>query len=133
MVKVVLNACHGGFSVSEDCVLWMRQWDDKDANEAVLLGETYYPYGIINDYHSSGYISTIARDNLLLVEYIETFGSKAASGACAELEVSEVFSMEDYEIRSFDGAEYLWDLWNENCDPNYDGDDCDKCEDCDED
>ena len=114
MVKVVLNSCHGGFNVSEEVVLWMRQYEDEEAMKIVLLGETYYPHNVTNTYHSNYF--QITRTNPLLVEFIETYGSERASGMCANLRIEEVDNLDNYSIEEFAGYEKLIDLYDENID-----------------
>ena len=81
-MKIVLNKCYGGFSLSQYA--------------ADLLG--------INDYCDPDEI----REDVQLIAYIESFGSKRVSGKYASLQVVEIpDSYTDYEINDYDGMEVL--------------------------
>lgn len=83
-VKVVYNCCYGGFGFSNEAKAWLsnRGIDDLD----------------------QGYFSSVPRHHPILVECVETFGSKNASGPLANLRVKEI-SGESYRIDDYDGQE----------------------------
>lgn len=82
-MKIVINACYGGFSLS------------KKAYE--LLGEEWDGYGYkFND----------DRDNPKIVEVVEKLGKKA-NGYCADLKVVEIPDGIEYEIDEYDGLEHI--------------------------
>lgn len=81
-MKIVLNKCYGGFSLSQYA--------------ADMLGVDCYcdPDEI--------------REDVQLIIYIESFGSKRVSGGSANLRVVEIpNSYTDYEINDYDGIEVL--------------------------
>ena len=80
-MKIVLNDCYGGFSVSE---------------------EFLNHYGIPKNKRYE-----ISRYDKRLIEYIETYGSKAASGRNAELIVEEIEPGTYYRIDDYDGVESI--------------------------
>jgi hypothetical protein len=86
-MKVVINKCYGGFSLSE-----------KACKELGLKG----PY------------SHIERNDPRLVEVVELLG-KESWGDCAELKVVEIPDDVEYEIEEYDGTEWIAEvhrMWN---------------------
>ena len=78
-MKVVINSCFGGFSLSSFAV------------EKLGLD---FPYAYIE------------RTNPMLISLIEMFGSEMCSGSCAELEVVTLpAEITDWMISEYDGLE----------------------------
>lgn len=82
-IKIVLNKSYGGFTLSTKAIEWLKV-------NGMILNEEY-------DYQC------IDRTNPLLIQCVETLGSKVASGECSELSVEEIEVF--WEIDSFDGKE----------------------------
>ncbi len=83
MVKVVINKCYGGFSVSQAGMEFMGlDWD------------------------GYGHLSDLSRDDPKLVECVEKLGSKA-SGNLAELSVVEIPDNVPFTIKEYDGIEWV--------------------------
>lgn len=80
-MKVVINERYGGFSVS-----------DKFLKH----------YNISLDNHHS-----ISRYDKKLIEYIEIYGSEAASGRFANLVIVDIPTGTYYRISEYDGYEYV--------------------------
>lgn len=80
--EVVINACYGGFSLSEAGVKFMRSNGYPDASEHMI----------------------VARHDEALVNCIKTLGAEAAGGRCAALEVA-VIKGSKYKIHEYDGLE----------------------------
>lgn len=82
-MKIVINACFGGFSVSKEVYERLgKEWDG-------------YGYAFDND-----------RTNPDLIAVIKEIGSKRASGHCAELKVINIpEDATDWEINEYDGSE----------------------------
>jgi hypothetical protein len=79
-MKFVLNACYGGFGLSDFAL------------------ETL---GIEDEYD-------LKRNDPKLVELVETYGSEKVSGCCAELVVEEIpDTATDWTIDEYDGSETL--------------------------
>lgn len=83
MKKIVINACYGGFSLSEQAY-----------KEIGLEWDTY------------GFAHEKERDDPGLVAVVEKLGDKA-SGDCANLRVVEVPDDVDWEIEQYDGFEWV--------------------------
>lgn len=80
-MKVVLNKCFGGFSLSMDACV------------ALNLSSPY---------------ATISRIDEMLITLIEEMGSEWASGSCAKLRIVEVpDDVTDWEINDYDGIETI--------------------------
>ena len=82
-MKIVINKCYGGYSLSREAYEFLGlTWDD-------------YGYEFNED-----------RSNPKLVECVETLG-ESASGAFAELKVVEIPDDVDWEIEDYDGVEWV--------------------------
>lgn len=80
--KVVINTCYGGFGLSDAAEKWMKE------------------RGYEGDYYR------IQRHHPLLIECVETLGSKSSSGSCARLQVEEIYRS-SYRISDYDGKEEI--------------------------
>lgn len=107
MVKVVINRCYGGFSLSREAVLRARE----------ISGNPKWGGATIKgDVHDGGYIcdsdfgytdhENIPRHDPVLVQVVEELGTEAASGMCARLMVKETYSPA-YRIDEYDGMERI--------------------------
>ena len=88
-MKIVINAAHGGFHVSED-----------------FLKHYNIPYEM-NDFNIPVPKETITRTDKRLIEYIKTHGSKAASSRLSNLVVKKIPAGTAYRISEYDGYEYI--------------------------
>lgn len=80
-MKIVINTCFGGFSLSETACKEMGiEWD------------------------GYGFAREIPRDDPRLVAVVEKLGEEA-DGLCADLEVVEIPDDVDWEIERYDGRE----------------------------
>lgn len=103
MQKIVINACHGGFSVSGDAVRKMREWGDEEARAATLLGEPYSDGSGICDFD---YGRDFTRNNPNLVKIVEEMG-EAANGFISNLKVIEVPDGIEWTVEEYDGWEWI--------------------------
>lgn len=94
-MRIVINKSFGGFSVSED---FCKHYN--------------IPYKNLSGYIAP--IGGIERTDKRLIEYIDTYGSEAASGKGSCLVVMEVPKGCLYQIDEYDGCESLYckDLGN---------------------
>lgn len=82
MIKIVINKCYGGFSVSKEAYEYCgKKWD--------------------------GYGFDISRTDEKLIEFIEKYGSGIASGKFAELKIVEVPENVEWKIEEYDGIEWI--------------------------
>lgn len=124
-MKIVLNKCCGGFSISLEADKFMAARGNETAlceledyylvdktsvdiykyrgivnrNEKEKFCDGWYGYGYINS--SDGY----ERTDPDLVAAVETLGSKVASGSMASLEVVDIMDGIDWYIDDYDGIE----------------------------
>ena len=81
-MKVVINTCYGGFSVSKEVYDFMGlEWDG---------------WGFYGN-----------RTNPKLIEAIETLGTEIASGSMAKLKIVEVPDDVNWKIEEYDGKEWI--------------------------
>ena len=83
-MKIIINACYGGFGVSESFL------------KAYKIPYTKTSYG---SYYSN---ECIERTDPRLIEYIETYGSEMASGSFSHLIVEEIPKGTKYRITEYD-------------------------------
>ena len=135
--RVVINVCHGGFSLSEPAVMrylelcGLSVWPDSTSKFSSLSGPTYWlvpPDGdrladMPDNWHEMTLAERIAynkayseqvfcprdvaRDDPYLVQVIEELGSEEASGRYAELKIVEIPADVDWVIEEYDGAEWI--------------------------
>jgi len=108
MREIVVNRCYGGFGVSTEAVLELRNWGYKPAIACVLAGEKYSNGTVCDrDYksYSMDYENPRAeRDDLELVRIVKEWG-KRVNGICADLRVVEIPDDVKWEISEYDGYE----------------------------
>jgi hypothetical protein len=135
-MKVVINRCFGGFSLSKEAC--QRYWDIKGQqvwieDDTKFLsfglftvwlvppedrleskeGEAFYSMSMeerkaYNEKHSeqTWYYRELDRNDPILVQMVEE-NSELYSGRCAELAVVEIPDGVDYEIEEYDGREHV--------------------------
>jgi hypothetical protein len=97
-MKVVINRCWGGFSISREAAEYMAIRGHKEAQEILdEFRKTGRWYGYVCD-------SDKERSNPLLVEAVEVLGDKA-DGDLARLTIVEIPDGVDYYIDDYDGKE----------------------------
>ena len=105
-MKVLVNRCYGGYGTSKQAGL---EW----------LKRTNTPYTIIEDGYSlvveidgeKQYMNHLDRNDPVLIEIFEEFGSEFTSGPHAELELYEVPDGCEFEIGEYDGKEWMDETW----------------------
>ena len=101
-MKIVLNKCYGGFSISKEAAEFMAERGNKFALEEL---KTEYEDGTKkNEWY--GYIEC-ERNDPDLVAAVETLGSEDASGGLASLYVVEIPDDVAYSIEEYDGIEWI--------------------------
>ncbi len=129
-MKVVINKCYGGFGISPLC-LWelvqrnakcvetipLKEWatidieDDLGANANLPSNIKTYFFGapLVDMDTRTVYClnKSSARQDLDLIELIETKGSDWCSGELAELVVVEIPDGIEWEIEEYDGVEWV--------------------------
>ena len=86
-MKVVINCCYGGFSLSDEFIKTYPQFEE-------------YNYCWYND--------TDKRTDKDFISALESFGLEEASGSCASLDIIELPNdTTDWEIEEYDGSESI--------------------------
>jgi len=85
-MKVVINACHGGFGLSKEA-------ENKYKELAGISNPNFYS-------------RSIARDDEHLITVVEQMGSKACGGY-ADLKIMEIPDDVDWYIEEYDGKEWV--------------------------
>jgi hypothetical protein len=124
-MKVVINACYGGFSLSKKAVLWLAKHGcaaaQKEKAEMDALVDKYggQSRGQVDEPPETYFGKSHAYEwehaddyswHPLLVECVETIGAghrSGASGPYANLRVVEIPEGVDYEISEYDGIEHI--------------------------
>lgn len=103
-MKVVYNACYGGFVLSKEAVeLGRRLSGNASWNGACISGDKYND-GTVVSYDYGGLDDSICRHDEVLVNVVEILGENA-SGQCSNLEIKEIPDGAEYEITCYDGYE----------------------------
>jgi hypothetical protein len=129
-MKIVINKCYGGFSVSKKAVIRMRELGSEHAKAEVFSGELNQDGEIEkgffgdNSFHLSyaaiivdetknlpqgtyGHVyQPISRANPILVQVVEELGDEA-SGSCAKLRIIEIPDDIEWYVEDYDGQESI--------------------------
>ena len=96
-MKIVINACHGGFGLSDEA---LRIY--KAAKEIRGVPATFHDeddFGEDSEYH-------IPRNDPVLVAVVEKLGERA-NGKHADLKIVEIPDDVQWEIEEYDGSEWV--------------------------
>ena len=100
-MKVVVNRCFGGFSLSDACLIHM-------GIKFTVIPETETSFKYREFKNPDEYDRSIKRDNPKLIKAIETLGAEACSGECAKLEIVEIpDNLIHWHIDEYDGSEAI--------------------------
>ena len=99
-MKVVYNACHGGFGLSEKACRLLAERKEFD-----LTGYHHESSVMCNQDVVGYYPKNIERHDADLVHVVELLGD-AASGEYARVRIKEIPDGVEYEISEYDGHEY---------------------------
>lgn len=108
MRKLVINKAHGGFSLSRQAFLRLRELGCKAALEEPDYGEYYTDgSGPREDIGWGEFFGReIPRDDPLLLQVVEELGA-ATNGRMASLKVVEIPDDVDWEVEEYDGLEWV--------------------------
>lgn len=135
-MKVVINKRHGGFGLSEQAVieyfkikrqpLWVvrdskygslgivHYWVVPEHERLQDAGDDWFTMSLEQrqEYNRKWSEQTfsetsVARDDPILVQVIETIGSEKASSKYAELQVVEIPDDVEWQIEEYDGLEWI--------------------------
>lgn len=102
-MKVVYNACFGGFSLSREAVLLARQISgDPNWGGPCIIGDHYSDGKSVEiDY---GYVEDMPRHDPVLINVVEQLG-REAEGDLSVLKIKELPDRSRYRIDEYDGNE----------------------------
>lgn len=112
MVKVAINRCWGGFSLSDAAFEKLLQRKgiafDRVENESKLMGNSYYTAGNAGDgeFYIGDYTYYENRSDPDLITVIEEMGD-AANGWSAEIVIVEIPDDVEWHIGEYDGMEHV--------------------------
>lgn len=107
MKKIVINACFGGFSLSEKAIL--RYAEIKGIN---LVSEVDFKLEMVHYYvdsiHNDNYFNDfdIPRDDPALIQVVEEL-QHDADGYAANLKIVEIPDDVEWHIAEYDGSEHV--------------------------
>ena len=119
MKKIVVSKCFGGFGVSTQATLLLRELKNTTALSEVMKGEWYTPSPRaeslgggefpkeINKYDFNAFCLDIPRDDKDLISLIEKHGSEFVSGTHAQLEIVEIPNDVEWLVEEYDGLEHV--------------------------
>ncbi|GAG08563.1 unnamed protein product [marine sediment metagenome] len=109
-MKVVINSCYGGFSISRKAFLKLREMGNKHALKETDYGELYKdgsgPRRTWGMERGGSFLRDIPRDDKDLIKIIEEMGDEA-NGGVASLTIVEVPDDVEWEIDEYDGYEHV--------------------------
>jgi len=108
-MKIIINTCFGGFSLSHKAFLQLREMGNKYALEEPDWGEFYSDgSGPRRKYggERGSFLRDIPRGDPDLIKVSELLGAEA-SGSLASLKVVEIPDGVDWEIDEYDGLEHI--------------------------
>ena len=110
--KVVINSCHGGFSLSHEAILLYHRytgtpiyWRDLEPSSS-WSPRMYYLDSECTDSHSWSE-TDLLRDDPVLVRVIEELGGEEAGGSAAVLKVVRIPADVNWCIQEYDGQEWV--------------------------
>lgn len=129
-MKIVINTCYGGFSLSEEATKLYFKLKGQEVNRYIQTEESNKIYrkcvtpkeseswkalDVIGNHPeiiSSEVVnnnifsySSVDRSDPILVQVVETLGSKLSSGSCSSLNIVEIPDDVNWEIEEYDGNE----------------------------
>jgi hypothetical protein len=105
--QIVINCCHGGFSLSREAFLFLRGLKHPMALEETDIGECWKGTDEVREPHYSGFLSGIERDDPLLIQVVLAVGEINASGPHASLKIVEIPDGVKWQIEEYDGLEHV--------------------------
>ena len=102
-MKIVINKCFGGFSISKEAAEVMAKNGCKRAKKELQESKdgVFYGYGLVK-----GMRGEYDRTSPYLINAVETLGKKSW-GHCAKLKVFEIPDGIEYYIDNYDGLETI--------------------------
>jgi hypothetical protein len=100
-MKIVINKCYGGFSISKEAAQFMANRGNKRANKELTTWDSWSGHGYVEGM-DGGY----DRADPDLVAAVKKLGDKA-NGTYADLSVVEIPDGIEYTMEEYDGIEWI--------------------------
>lgn len=111
-MKLVINSCYGGFSFSQDALKWLRDHGHTGVSD-MTEAEGYEPNEGTDAFMKLGggplvlaWEAEEKRDDPLFVQVVKELQDNA-DGMCAELKIVEIPDGVEWEIKDYDGIEWV--------------------------
>ena len=138
-MKIVINTCYGGYSITDDCFEAVLNRKGTIYYKAIpedtayfrLIGSMYYSvpeeeFHVVcskdkklGNYKKSNALilssRNIPRDDVDLIAVLEALGVDKCGGRHAELKIVEIPDGTDWEVEEYDGTEWIAEVhktWN---------------------
>ena len=105
-MKVVINRCYGGFGLSREAFLKLREMKNIAALFEPDVGEKWNDGSGLRAEFADSFCSGIPRDDSDLVKVVQELG-KAASSPLAQLQIVEIPDDVEWEIAEYNGIEWV--------------------------
>jgi hypothetical protein len=107
-MKIVINKCYGGFSLSDAAIMLYGKKAGIDIIKNKENSSSFISHYYIDEIKDDNYFSErlIKRTDPILIEVVEELG-EAADGLCAELKVVEIPDGVKWQIEDYDGIEWI--------------------------
>ncbi len=105
-MKVVINTCYGGFGISRDAFLRLRELGQKDALEEADFGEYWSDGSGPRENWSNFFCSDISRTDEYLIQVVKELKEKA-NCEISKLKIVNIPNNVDWEIKEYDGKEWI--------------------------
>jgi hypothetical protein len=108
-MKVVINACHGGFGLSDEAVERYAELKGiklGPRQKREYGGAHWYRDGVEDDDHYFSSYNIEGRDDPALIQVVEEMGD-AANGWAAELKIIEIPDEVEWTVHEYDGLEWV--------------------------
>lgn len=104
MTRVVINRCWGGFGLSREAFLMLRQWKHPMALAEPDIGEMWSDGSGPRKKYITSFLSDIPRDDAMLLRVVEQLEGKA-DGPHASLKIVTIPDGVEWTIDEYDGME----------------------------
>lgn len=104
-MKICINKCFGGFSLSDAAVL---RYGELAGLNLVSIDKGYFNQWYIDSVDDEKFFSmyNIPRDDPILIQVVEELG-EASWGSAAELKIVDIPDDVEWEIEDYDGQEWV--------------------------
>jgi hypothetical protein len=105
--RIVVNHCYGGFGISREAMLRLRELGCKAALDETDIGEVWKgnPDGKMRESFLNSFCRCIERNDPLLLQVMCELGPEKTRALFAKLEVIEIPDGIEWEIDDYDGME----------------------------